>query len=345
MPVDVVNFIVSQRNPYNELLYGGADRRYRMRPGTIDDALAGMESGGSSLFHLHWEERLLVEHRERDVAAAVMAAFEQRLDTFLARGGRLVWTIHNALPHEPSHLDLFLTLRRRLAERAALILVHHEAAAETLAGQCAVDRSKLQLLPHPAYFGAYESEAETRVREPDWQSRRLMTFGMLRPYKGFDLLAEAAALAPDIGLDVIGEPGPRFAAEVAPVLARTPSIAVSPNRVEDADLPALMRRVRGLVLPYRALLGSGVALLAMTFGRPIVAPDVRQVRDLLPFAALRFLYRPRDAGSLAARMRDLVALGEDQQRQLRRDLQGAALRFHPERVGARLFALLDAVSR
>ncbi len=47
MPVDVVNFIVSQRNPYNELLYGGADRRYRMRPGTIDDAPArGPERSG-----------------------------------------------------------------------------------------------------------------------------------------------------------------------------------------------------------------------------------------------------------------------------------------------------------
>lgn len=345
MPVDVVNFIVSDRNPYNGLLYGGADRRYRMRPGTIDDALAGMEGGGSNLFHLHWEERLLVEHPEREAAAAAMADFEQRLDGFLARGGRLVWTIHNALPHEPRHLDLFLGLRRRLAERAALILVHHEAAAETLAGQCAVDRSKLALLPHPAYFGAYEAEEETRVREPDWQSRQLMTFGMLRPYKGFDLLAEAAALAPEIGIDVIGEPGRRFAEEVAPVLERAPSVSAAPGRVEDADVPALMRRVRGLVLPYRALLGSGVALLAMTFGRPIVAPDVRQLRDLLPFGARRFLYRPGNAASLAARMRALVALEEDEQRQLSRDLQRAAMRFHPQRVGARLFALLDAARR
>ncbi len=345
MPVDVVNFIVSDRNPYNVLLYGGAHRRYRMWRGTIDDALAGIESGGSNLFHLHWEERLLVERPERDAAATAMADFEQRLDAFLARGGRLVWTIHNALPHEPRHLDLFFALRRRLAERAALILLHHEAAAETLAGQCAVDRSKLSLLPHPAYFGAYESEAETRAREPDWRSRRLMTFGMLRPYKGLGLLAEAAALAPEIGIDVMGEPGPRFEEEVRPVLERSPSIVASPSRVEDAEVPALMRRVRGLVLPYRAVLGSGVALLAMTFGRPIVAPDVRQLRDLLPFAARRFLYRPRDAGSLAARMRDLVALDEDEQRQLRGDLQRAATRFHPARVGARLFALLDAARR
>ena len=345
MPVDVVNFIVSDRNPYNVLLYGGVDRRYRMRRGTIDDALARIESGGSNLFHLHWEERLVVERPERHAAMAAMADFEQRLEAFLARGGRLVWTIHNALPHEPSHLDLFFALRRRLAERAALILVHHEAAAETLAGQCALDRSKLSLLPHPAYFGAYESEAETRTREPDWRSRRLMTFGMLRPYKGLDLLAEAAALAPEIGIDVMGEPGPRFEEEVRPVLERSPSIAASPIRVEDAEVPALMRSVRGLVLPYRALLGSGVALLAMTFGRPIVAPDVRQLRDLLPFAARRFLYRPRDAGSLAARMRDLVALDEDEQRQLRGELQRAAMRFRPERVGARLFALLDAVRR
>lgn len=345
MPVDVVNFIVSDRNPYNERLYGGAGRRYRMRPGTIDDALDALASGASNLFHLHWEERILVEQPERDAAAAAMAAFEQRLDAFVGRGGRLVWTVHNALPHEPRHLDLFFALRRRLAGQASLILVHHEAAAEVLAGQCAIDRSKLILLPHPAYFGAYEPEADTLSIEPDWQATRLLTVGMLRAYKGLDLLAEAARLAPDIGIDVMGEPGPRFFEEMQPLLDGAPSIAVSPRRVEDGDLPALMRRARGLVLPYRSLLSSGVALLAMTFGRPIVAPDVRQLRDILPLAARRFLYKPHNAGSLAARMRELVTLEADEQRQLRSDLQRAAMRYHPERVGARLFDLLDAVRR
>ncbi len=68
-----------------------------------------------------------------------------------------------------------------------------------------------------------------------------------------------------------------------------------------------------VVLPYRDILTSGNALLAMSFGRPVIIPRLGCVMELLDDRGA-FLYDSGDPGALEAAMRhaldaDLAAMG------------------------------------
>ncbi len=340
--MNVVNTFAYDQNPYNRLLYLSADQRYVMIPGAIRDAMNAVSSQPRAILHLHWEEGFVRWQTDADAAAAAADATLAALRAFVAAGGRIVWTVHNELPHELDFPEAFMRLRIGIAALADRVLVHNRAAMGIIRAQCALDPAKLVLLPHPSYLGIYETEAETFARAPDWDSRRLLLFGMLRRYKGLETLIEAAEAAQGVAVDIVGEAFPGDHVEtLVPRIAATPGLTLTMRRVDDAELPGLLRSHRGLVLPYARFLTSGVALLAMSFGRPIIAPDVPQLREILPTSALPLLYPPGDTSALAARMMRLAAMERAELGRLRDDLLARARQYSPAQVSERLFALFD----
>ncbi len=338
----VINQFAYDTNPYNPLIYQDLGPRYLMTPGTIADAAALLAAEGRAILHLHWEEAFVRWQADDAAAMAAAEATLAELRAFKAGGGRIVWTIHNEQPHEGEYLDAFMRLRRGIAALADRVLVHNRAAIPLIVGQSGADPARIVLLPHPSYLGVYESEAETFARAPDWDSRRLLLFGMLRRYKGLEALIDAMAAAPEVEVDIVGEAtSPDHVDAMMPRIAATPGLTLAPERVEDADVPARLRAHRGLVLPYSRFLTSGVAMLAMTFGRPIIAPDLPQLREILPAAQHPLLYPPGDTDALAERMRRLVATDRAELARLRDDLQARARQYSPAQVSERLAALLD----
>jgi glycosyltransferase involved in cell wall biosynthesis len=51
--------------------------------------------------------------------------------------------------------------------------------------------------------------------------------------------------------------------------------------IPDDDIQAYMNAADIVVLPYKNLLTSGAAMLAMSFGKPIIAPNVKCIADTL----------------------------------------------------------------
>ncbi len=338
----VINRFAYDTNPYNGLIYQHAGPRYRMTPGTIADASVLLAAEGRAILHLHWEEGFVRWQADDAAASAATDATLADLRAFKAGGGRIVWTVHNELPHEGDYLAAFMRLRRGIAALADRILVHNRTAISLIIGQSGADPAKVVLLPHPSYLGVYESEAATFAEAPDWESRRLLLFGMLRRYKGLETLIDAMAAAPEVEVAIVGEVmAPDHVDALMPRIEATPGLTLTRQRIDDADVPALLRAHRGVVLPYARVLTSGVAMLAMSFGRPIIAPDLPQLREVLPASQHPLLYPPGDTEALAARMRRLAAMDRAALARLRDDLQARAGQYSPAQVSERLAALFD----
>ena len=336
--MQVINTIVYKDNPYNQLLYRGHSARYGMTPGSVADAIQALGKTPHQILHLHWEEGFLRRCNTRPEAEAVAAYLEDELGSFVKKGGRLVWTIHNAMPHELEYPDLFRS------QLATAIAVHNLAGITTLASQVPLDRVKIALVPHPSYHGVYESESDTLERQPDWDTRKILFFGKLRRYKGIEFLLQAARDAGDLEIELIGEPLPleTYVTEIAPQ-AEALGIPLTPRRVEDAEVPDLLRAYRGIVLPYERFLTSGVALLGMTYGRPLVAPDLPQMREILPPSAQVLLYTPGDSASLAEKMCLLRDMSVDDLKTIHADMLTRSKYYAPTRISERLFDLFDAL--
>jgi glycosyltransferase involved in cell wall biosynthesis len=183
----------------------------------------------------------------------------------------VVWTVHNALPHDRQRLDRAL---RWLLVRCARLVVHAEAT------RAAVPRARrpAAVVPHGHYIGWYPddlSPAEARRAlglEP--ADAIFVCFGQLRAYKGIDGLLTAFAGLPDPGLRLViaGRPASERDAAVVRAGAGDPRVRTHLGFVPDADVQRFLKAADFVVLPYRDVLTSGAALLALSFGRPVVVP-------------------------------------------------------------------------
>jgi glycosyltransferase involved in cell wall biosynthesis len=100
----------------------------------------------------------------------------------------------------------------------------------------------------------------------------VLFFGLLRPYKGIDVLLEAWREGIEgAELWIVGMPR----MDIAPLRAAAPpSVRFVPRFVDDAELPAYFGRADLVVLPYREIEQSGVLFTALAFGKPLLLSDV-----------------------------------------------------------------------
>ena len=127
----------------------------------------------------------------------------------------------------------------------------------------------------------------------------VLCFGLLRPYKGIEILLEAFRQIEGAELWIVGNP--RMDVEPLRALA---AAARRPVRfltrfVEDAEIPAIFRRADLVALPYLDAEHSGVLYTGLAFGKPLVLSAVGGFPEVAETGAAR-LVAPGDTAALAA---------------------------------------------
>jgi glycosyltransferase involved in cell wall biosynthesis len=229
----------------------------------------------------------------------------QPLDVhLLPRSRPLVLTAHDVLPREPRAGQL--GAQRRLYERVDAVVVHSEHGRARLVDALAVDPAKVHVIAH----GAFEHLTRVpgaRPLPPELAAVRkpvVLFFGLLRRYKGIDVLLDAwRELRPDAELWIVGMPRMDVAA------LRThapPSVRWVPRFVPDDEVAAYFERAELVVLPYREIDQSGVLFTALAFGAPLLLSDVGGFAEVAGHGAAE-LVEPGDPDALAAALGRLLA--------------------------------------
>ena len=314
----------ARTNPFQRLLYGEGWRRGVVALPVADladaEAIAEVARGRVALvLHLHWLNGVTERAESAEEAGGQATAFLARLDSLRALGCRLAWTIHNALPHGVRFEAEAVAVRRGVVERAALVHALTASTPAEVAPWFSVPADRLVVIPHPSYAGVYPATAtreSARFELGLWPDELVfLAFGAIRPYKGIDSLlvawrAAAASSPAPRRLVVAGAvtPGPG-SDELLLDLAVTPDVAAFPRRIEDALVGDFHRAADVAVLTRTQALNSGVLLLALTFGLPVVAPRFAAAVELLD-ERVALLYEPGDQDGLAEALRrapELVA--------------------------------------
>src|SRR4029077_4742774 len=222
------------------------------------------------VLHLHWPEfyyRSGGGVTARSVTGFIAALLLARLLRY-----RVVWTVHNALPHERHVVDRAL---RWLLLRSARRVVHAEAARAALPQT----RRPAAVVPHGHYIGCYPDELSAedarRALGLALSDRVFVCFGQLRAYKGVGALLDAFARLPGQSLHLViaGRPATDADAEAVHTAARRDArVQTHLEFVSDPDVQRFFKAADFAVLPYRDVLTSGAALLALSFARPLVVP-------------------------------------------------------------------------
>jgi beta-1,4-mannosyltransferase len=322
-------------NPYQAMLYASIDGAFPAGPGTIADALEALrrtDGPQRTIFHLHWEDAI---YRHLPSATAALDACQKFLDhaeQFIQDGGLLVWTIHNRAPHDGRHLEVHRELCAKLALLAQQICVHSYTAAAELSLERRLDCSKLAVIPHGNYAPIYG-----RRRIPGDASRsgrRFLLFGRLGRYKGGEELVRAFAALPDPRAELV-----IAGKQIDPIDLTTlnPAVAAritTQNRfIEQAEIPGLVGSVDFMVAPYHASLTSGTLLLAMSLGRPVIAPRLPTLAELIIDGANGLLFDPQEEGGLVAALARACAMDASGLRRLSEAAFETAMRHDWQMIG------------
>lgn len=140
-------------------------------------------------------------------------------------------------------------------------------------------------------------------------------FGLWTAYKGIDVLLEAwpavRAAVPDAELVVAGAIGGADQAAIEAKARAAGGVTTRAGYVPNTDIPALFGSARVVTTPYLRASQSGVAHLAFTFERPVVATSVGDIPKVVRDGVSGLLVPPGDAPALASA---LIALLSDPER-------------------------------
>jgi beta-1,4-mannosyltransferase len=279
--------------------------------------------------HLHWTHAYLGQrasgrHARWRVARATL--FVAQLMTLRLARVRIIWTLHNLGIHEERPDDrLNVAIHRRLVRSSGAVIAHCEAAVRTAIATYDLgerDARKLHVIPHGSYVGVYgppvdRAAARDRLGIPG-DARLFVFVGAVRAYKGITDLIEAIRALPgdaNARLIVAGRAFDGAEADaVRNVAGDDERITLRLEFIPDDDLPVLLGAADAVALPFRDILTSGSAILAMSYGRPVIAPSLGCLPETLP-ADGNLLYDADDEGGLRwalwrALTADLDELGE-----------------------------------
>ena len=277
----------------------------------------------------------MLRYRRR-AAAADVRHFQwlpiERIDAHLLPAARpRVLTMHNVIRREA--LDL------RLADRMDAVIVHTWHGADLLGG-----RDNVHVIPH----GAFEHLARQADERPlpaelaKVERPVVLYFGVVRPYKGVDLLVEAFRQVEDAELWVVGRPL-GVSMERLRRLAPPGRVRFVERYVSDAELPAFFRRADVVALPHRNVDVSGVLFAGLAFGKAMVMSDVGGFREVAAEHGAGLLVPPSDSDALAAAIRGLLADPEGRRRLEKAASTAAAGSYSWDRIAEQTTAVYEQV--
>jgi glycosyltransferase involved in cell wall biosynthesis len=220
-----------------------------------------------------------------------------------------VATAHDLLPREAS--DRWRRAAQRLLQSVEAVVVHSNHGRDRLRNELGLAADKVRVIPHGAfdYLTRLEREQPIDPAVGDLDGRKVvLSFGLIRPHKGVDLLVEAFAATPeDAVLLIVGRP----MMPIEPLRSRTRELGIEdrvrfvPRFVADEEIPAYFRRADLVVLPYREVEQSGVLFTALAFSSPLLVTDVGGFSEVAEQGAAR-LVPPADSTALRNALLDLL---------------------------------------
>jgi beta-1,4-mannosyltransferase len=268
-------------NPYNFLLYSAIQRQGH-RVDEFSERNVFLRS--YDVFHIHWLESI-TGRKNYFVALVRLTVFAVMVAWVKLRGTGIVWTMHNEAPHDPK-FPLIERLTRRFVGTVADLIISLSSSGVALARREFPDRDIMQsaIGHYMDYYRSFDKSQEAKERlgfKPD--DTVVLFFGQIARYKNVPKLIDEFKRLDDpkvkllVGGYCVDE---GLKKDIESIVDDSDRIYVSFNRVSDESVGHYFSASDLMALPYRRILNSSSALLALSFGRPVLGPSMGSLIDL-----------------------------------------------------------------
>lgn len=250
-------------NPFVELLLIETSRGVDIIPFTWRSAFLKKYE----IAHWHWPEYFgsARSTKGRVFYMGVVVLFAIRLKLTRVH---VIRTVHNVEPHSGQH-----SLLERLSLRIAMACETHRVYLTDPPRPI----KRVSVIKHCSY----PVNTDRNIERP---TDVIGFFGSVLPYKGVERLIRvfiAEVDDPQLSLTVAGQtPDPNFRELLTTLADADPRVFATLRKLSDKELATAIQACDLVVLPYEKMYNSGAALLALSYGRPILVPDVASMREL-----------------------------------------------------------------
>lgn len=282
---------VAQRNQFQALLYSAQDQFNVSIVPIHDLGLCGeIPWPGKVICHFHWIHDKTKNAKTEAEADEAVVYWENLLKRIKENGHKIVWTVHNVMPHETVWVEHDKKIHQMMADAADALHVMASDSATLTAPYYTLDERKMFVVPHPTYEGAQPDEvsrAEARTQLQISEDEFVfLSFGAIMEYKGYDRLMAAydqlrGKTAKKTKLIIAGLPSDKaLVGKIAAWGEDKPDVILDMTPVPHDKLQVYFRSADISVCPYRRTMNSGAAMMAITFDVPVLGPNSGGFQDI-----------------------------------------------------------------
>jgi glycosyltransferase involved in cell wall biosynthesis len=252
------------------------------------------------------------------------------------RAKKIYWTLHD-VKLRPSSKGLrgklevlyvrIIAQSKLLRKYADIIIVHGSLLKDQLVSN-GVDPKKICVIPHPDYrylmsLEPKDSNIDASANNSSYQEQDLyndyfLFFGMIKPYKGLDVLINAAKI---VNARMKRNNNSGSNASFSLLICGVGDISVVKDLLAKEDyeyihirnkwipiheVPALISKSRCLLLPYTDASQSGVVPLAYTFSKPVIVSNVGSMAEYVEHNRTGFIIESGNSVQLAEYIIQLI---------------------------------------
>ncbi len=194
----------------------------------------------------------------------------------------VVLTVHDTVPFNGEKMSRLKSMGFHLPLRLATRLITHTKTGQAHLIHAGVPATKITVVPHgPLTIGPDVAPCQDGPVHPAASPYRVVLFGEIKPYKGLDVLVEAAgklppALRDRLRISIAGRPR----MDMEPIQQRIAELGIAQcfdfdlRRLSEEDMAILFSGADCFVFPYRQIDASGVYFLVKALGRWLIASKV-----------------------------------------------------------------------
>ncbi len=227
--------------------------------------------------------------------APLIAIMSRRLSK---RGIKVALLVDNLIPHEESMIDSWMA--RLVLSRVTHVFTMSTAVSRDV--QALGSELSTTTLFHPLYeiYKSKLTKSEARVVLKLPEHPVILFFGLIRPYKGLDILIKAlGSIHEQLGsytAFILGEAyeDAQKYSDLIESEGISSHVVFKNEFISDDDLPLYFTASDVLVLPYRSATQSGIVGIAFHLNRPVIATNVGGLGEYIKEGETGYLVESED---------------------------------------------------
>lgn len=188
-----------------------------------------------------------------------------------------IHSLHEVAPHYAKQ-KLSVRFIQYLIDNNIPIIVHSQASYISILNYVPTEKAK-NIFNVP--FGLFKTYLSIKSSESINITNYLLFYGMIRPYKGLDILLKAIdklkTRLPDLKIIIAGGGKDSSLSE----FKMNPNCTVINRHLSNEELVELNIKAKAIVCPYKSGSQSGIVTTSFLYGKPIIATNVGGFSEII----------------------------------------------------------------